>query len=214
MSDLAARRQEEKDRRRESILEATAAVASSIGIDALTLGQVARKARLSRALIYVYFADKQDLVLGLADRANQLLYHRFIKASARRRNGLERIRSMGRAYVVFAEEEPVYFEALSRFAAHEPEKLQQHSNLQRCISGGDQLHGLLIAALEAGMTDGSIRRDIGPPALVAVSLWAFMHGVIQLIATKRELLALRGVTGKQLVDQAIALTTHSLQASV
>ncbi len=40
-------------------------MATSVGWDAMTMDQVARKARLSRALVYVYFKDKMDLMFGI-----------------------------------------------------------------------------------------------------------------------------------------------------
>jgi len=58
MNYLAERRQEEKERRRAEILDAAEGVAASVGWDELTMDQVARRARLSRALLYVYFKDK------------------------------------------------------------------------------------------------------------------------------------------------------------
>jgi len=214
MNDIAARRQEEKDRRREDILDAAAAVADVVSIESMTMDQVARKARLSRALLYVYFHDKQDLVLGLADRAHHLLAKRLKAIRARRRPGLEQIRAMGKAYVNFAEQDPVYFAALACFAAHAPDNEAPDANLQRCIQSGDAVHGLMIQALEAGIKDGSISADIGNPYLVAVTLWGFMHGIIQLIATKAELFSLKGITQKQLVDSALLLATRSLEQSV
>jgi len=211
MNDLADRRQEEKDRRRDEILDAAAAVAEIVDMDALTMEQVARKARLSRALIYVYFRDKDDLLLGLADRAHELLSKRFAAICSRRKTGLEKILAMGRSYVAFADEQPVYFNALACFAAHVPEADDQQSNMHRCMESGDRLHGLTIEALNAGIKDGSIRPDIGPPALTAVTLWGFMHGIIQLIATKGEVLAKKGAGSKQLVDNALSMTTRALR---
>ena len=62
MNYVAQRRLEEKERRRAEILDASEAVAGVVGWDNMTMDQVARKARLSRALLYVYFNDKSDLM--------------------------------------------------------------------------------------------------------------------------------------------------------
>lgn len=211
MNHLAERRQEEKDRRREEILDAAAAMAAEHGMAAFTMDQVARKARLSRALLYVYFRDKEDLLLGLADRAHNLLHDRFASIRAKRQAGLKQIQAMGRAYVAFADESPVYFEALACFAAHEPDKNDKGSNAARCMEGGDRIHGLMIEALSAGIEDGSIRRDVGPLPLVAITLWGFTHGIIQIISTKGEALAHKGAGKKQLVENALAMATRALQ---
>lgn len=211
MSDLAARRQEEKDRRRDEILDAAVAVVAEHGMANFTMEQVARKARLSRALLYVYFKDRQDILMGLADRAHAMLHERFAALCARRVTGLKTVQSMGYAYVDFAHTEPEYFEALSNFAAHEPDKSDDRTNAARCLESGDRVHAVMIEALHKGIADGSIRSDAGPPALVAITLWGFMHGIIQLITTKGEMLATRGAASKQLVDHAVLMATRGLE---
>jgi len=50
MSYLAERREEEKERRRLEIIEAAESLYAEKGWDAVTMDQVARQARLSRAL--------------------------------------------------------------------------------------------------------------------------------------------------------------------
>lgn len=211
MSDLAARRQEEKDRRRDAILDAAVAVAAVHGMADFTMDQVARKARLSRALLYVYFKDKHDILLGLADRAHLMLHRRFAALCARRQAGLKIVQAMGRAYVEFAQNEPEYFDAISNFAAHQPGEEDRNTNAARCLESGDRILAVMLQALDKGIADGSIRADVGPPALVAITLWGFMHGIIQLITTKGEVLAARGAANKQLVDHAVLMATRGLE---
>ena len=76
MNDLVDRRNEEKERRRAEILDAAEVVAASEGWDDMTMDQVARRARLSRALLYVYFTDKTDLLFGVGERAMSILMQR------------------------------------------------------------------------------------------------------------------------------------------
>ena len=66
MSYIAERRQEEKDRRRIEIVEAAEDLYRELGWDAVTMDSVAKRARLSRALVYVYFKDKRDLHFAIA----------------------------------------------------------------------------------------------------------------------------------------------------
>jgi TetR/AcrR family transcriptional regulator len=206
------RRLEEKQRRRGEILDAATDVAGLHGIDSTTMDQVARKARLSRALLYVYFKDKTDLHFGLCERAMEQLYARFVEATGRHRSGLERLQAMGRAYVAFSQEFPVYFEVLARFEARDPEALRSDGNLLACVAAGDRVHQVLTASIEAGVVDGSIRADVGDSNTVAVALWGFMHGVIQLVATKSALIATRGTNPRQLMDQALALASIAVAA--
>lgn len=211
MSYVAERRQEEKDRRRSDILDAAEAVFAEVGSDKATMEQVARKARLSRALLYVYFKDKPDLLSAICVRALTELRRRFLAASARHKTGLDKISSLGKAYVAFAQEQPVYFETLARYEAEvrHPEGSGYEAS---CLRAGDAVHELMVEILDAGIRDGSIRRDLGDRRLTAITLWGFMHGIVQLINTKAKLLAHDGVTARQLVQHALELAGRALAA--
>ena len=83
MSYLAERREEEKERRRLEIIEAAERLYAGRGWDGLTMDQLAREARLSRALLYVYFKDRAELHLAIVARAFELLRQRFSEAAGR-----------------------------------------------------------------------------------------------------------------------------------
>src|SRR5882757_7455097 len=118
MSYIAERREEEKERRRAEILDAAEALYVKNGWDALTVDQVARRARLSRALVYVYFRDKEELLFAIGERAMRLLRDRFIEAVASHVSGVDKIEAIGRAYMGYAYEFPHYFDFCTRFQAH------------------------------------------------------------------------------------------------
>jgi len=210
MNYLVERRQEEKERRRADILDAAEAVAGEVGIHAMTMDQVARKARLSRALLYVYFQDKSDLLFGLCNRALDILQQRFLDAVARHKEGLAQVEACGRAYFAFAREFPVYEAALAAFEAHSLEQISQDGNVSACVLAGDRVHAVLIAAIERGMKDGSIREDAGPPPMISFTLWGFLHGVIQLATNKAAVLAHDGLSTNQLLDQALLMSLRSI----
>jgi hypothetical protein len=69
----------------------------------------------------------------------------------------------------------------------------------------------MTAAIRDGMADGSMRADIDAPDAVAIALWGFMHGVIQIASTRGALLARRNTDTLQLYDQAVLLTRKALQ---
>src|SRR5438477_9468840 len=106
MSYTSVGREEERERHRTEILLVADALYAKKGWEALTVDQVARSARLSRALVYVYFRDKQDLLFGIGERAIRLLLARFQSAAAGTALGLDRVEAIGRAYMGFAHEFP------------------------------------------------------------------------------------------------------------
>ncbi len=212
MSYIAERRLEEKERRRAEIVDAAEAAGREVGLDALTMDDVARRARLSRALLYVYFQDRSDLMFGLTERAMGMLHTRFLEAAERHRTGLEQVSAMGRAYVAFAQEFPVLFDAMARCELESPDPAQCSPSEQACMAGGDKLQAVLVTSIETGVRDGSIRADIGSPMLMSVTLWGFMHGIIQLTTSKAHALAHHGVAPKSLIDHAISMITRDLKA--
>jgi AcrR family transcriptional regulator len=211
MSYIAERRQEEKERRRAEILDAAEAVAAEVGWDAMTMDQVARKARLSRALLYVYFRDKTDLLFGLCERALATLTQRFAEAVARQKRGLDQLTAIGRAYVAFSQEFPVYFEVVARCELLSPEPDAQ-SNESAAMLKGDACRGLMVEVIKAGIGDGSIRPDVGDPNVVANVLWGFMHGVLQISASKASALMHAGVTIRNFVEHALLMATRAVEA--
>lgn len=212
MSYIAERRQEEKERRRGEILDAAEGVAADVGWDDLTMDQVARRARLSRALLYVYFKDKVDLLFGICERALATLAQRFEAAISRHKRGLDQMVAIGRAYIAFSQEFPVYFDVMARCELHTPDTQQMEANEQACLTKGDLARDLMVSVLEAGFRDGSISNELGDPKAIATVLWGFTHGVIQLAATKANLLAHDGIDTRRLLDLAVEMASRSIAA--
>ncbi len=173
------------------------------------MDQVARQARLSRALLYVYFKDKEDLHFAITERALDALRKRFERAAAEHSLGIDKVVAMGRAYSLFQQESPFQFDACSRFHAHQAHAGQP--NELACQAGGDAVMGVMIDALQRGIRDGSIRPDIGDPLKVVFMLWAFSHGLIQIATNKSQEIASRGIEVGELMEDGRAMLRYLLE---
>lgn len=212
MSYITERRQEERDRRRAEIVDAAEALYAEVGWDAVTMDQVARRARLSRALVYVYFRDKTDLLFALVERSLDTLRAWFEAAREGKARGIDEVEAIGRAYVAFSRELPHYFDACARYQAHAPGDGSIQPNEVACRQAGHRAHETMVAALNRGVADGSIRADIGNPYVTALSLWAFSYGVIQIAATKGGQISHEGIAVQEFIDHAYDLALRSLRA--
>ncbi|HXV40738.1 MAG TPA: helix-turn-helix domain-containing protein [Steroidobacteraceae bacterium] len=210
MSYIALRREEEKERRRAEIVDAAEQLYAEVGWDAVTMENVAKTARLSRALIYVYFRDKSDLLHAITERALLELRERFVAAAARHPLGLDKVQAIGRAYVLFQQEKPYSFDACSRFHAHQA--ANDEPTEAACAAAGDAVIGVIVQALVEGQADGSIRKDIGNPAQVCVMLWAFTHGLIQVGNNKKQEIARLGIEVSQLMEGSFGMLRYLLAA--
>ena len=201
MSYITERRIEEKERRRNEILDAAEAWYAKEGWDTVTMDQVARGARLSRALVYVYFRDKEELLFGIGERAMKELRNRFVTASADQDLGIDKVQAIGRAYMTYANDLPHYFDACSRFNQHS-DAADKGTTAGDCGMAGDLVIAEVVKAIEVGKHDRSMRADVGDSMLLALSLWAFTHGVIQIAMSKGDDIARLGIDSPQLVDYA------------
>lgn len=210
MSYIAARRQEEKDRRRSEIVDAAEDLYRELGWDAVTMDSVAKRARLSRALVYVYFKDKTDLHFAIAIRALEMLQQRFVESNERARTGADKIQALARVYTAYGQEFPHYFDACARIELHTPSSGERTVQENLCHKACKLPHEVVVAALRAGQQDGTIRKDLGDLEVLARVLWGFNHGLIQIAMTKADMLAQDGISVQQLTQQAISLIMFSL----
>jgi AcrR family transcriptional regulator len=209
MNYIAERREEEKERRRVEIVDAAERLYAEKGWDAVTMDQVAKTARLSRALLYVYFRDKDELLFGIGERAMSVLKARFEAARAAHALGIDQVTAIGRAYMAYAVDFPHYFDFCMRFQAHSitPEP---GTTEDRCALAGDDAIGTVVQAIHAGIADGSIRKDVGDPMHLAISLWGFTHGATQLATAKAKELEFHGIVVPQFTEYVFRFLRESM----
>jgi len=209
MSYVAVRREEEKERRRAEMVDAAEELYSQVGWDAVTMDRVAKKTRLSRALLYVYFRDKNDLLHAITERSLVELRNRFVAAAGQHAKGIDQVQAIGRAYVLFQQEKPYRFDACTRFHAHQAEGYPAED---ACAAAGDAVIRVIVEALVKGQSDGTIRKDLGSPVQVCIMLWAFTHGLIQIAANKTVEIARQGVDIPQLMEGSFGMLRYMLAA--
>lgn len=205
------RRQEEKERRREEIIDAAERVIAAKGFELAKMEEIARDARVSRALVYTYFKDKTDLYFAICERVLSLLRQRFEAAAATQARGIDQVMAIGRSYIEFAAESPFRFAALARFEGHPLAATAPGSTEHDVLCMGRSVHEVTVKCLLAGMADGSIRKDIGDPMLAAITLWGLTHGVIQLAQTKASLITDEGFGLDQFLQYSMEFGLRSLR---
>lgn len=213
-SGPADRRAEENERRRMEILNAAEAVAKISGWEALTMIEVARQARVSRALVYLHFQDKSDLQLGVAERAVRTLSRRLSEVGAREARGINQLLAMVRA-------------GLATDRATATQVLVAHRRLRVPKTGAGRTYTAYLAAvascidsiagaLESGHADRSIEVDVGSRELVAALLWEFICGALRLKALGQHAESDLDELAAQLVDRCVGrgMTTADAAGNV
>lgn len=203
----------ERERRRAAILAAAIELFAERGMDNVNFGDIARKARLSRPLVYFYFPDLEKLVFETLIIAAERLHRHFMAALHPSDCGLDQIMAIGRAYVSFSQDEPALFEILAHKESNQMQKGSTEPIAEDCQRHYDAIMSLLVAALQKGIRDGSIRKDVGDTGKVAICLWGLTHGLIQLASNQMDTLETNlGASFKDLPAFGLDLISRSLRA--
>ena len=207
------RRAEERERRRHEIIHAALDEFLESGYDATTMAAVARRARLSKGLLYHNVRAKDDLVMAITLDGLEHLRAEFRTVADKAKTGLEKTIAVGLAYLGFTEKFPLHFEAMDRFDAKEIDTQQGEAFERECVKASSAVHSVVIESIQIGIHDGSIRSNVGDPAMTAILLWSFLHGVQQVVRKKGSMLEEGyGFDRAAVEEQAISFCQRNLAA--
>ncbi len=103
------------DDRREALLEVTKALVLERGTAAITMGAVAERAEVTRALVYKHFANSEELLASLYRRESKRLDRAMSDVVTAAPAGFEaKLRALVRAALAASEEHGVFFTRCAR----------------------------------------------------------------------------------------------------
>jgi AcrR family transcriptional regulator len=180
---ITERKEREKQRRQNDIIDAAEQVFFSKGFALATMDDVAEEAELSKGTLYLYFQNKQDLYFAINSRGLNILETMFREARKKHKTGIDQVMAIGRAYVRFAREYRNYYEAM---AYYDLKEVDFESSFGKCCHDiGHNTIGLLIEAIQTGIDDRTIDKSLDP-VKTAIMLWGYSTGLIQLLSTQGE----------------------------
>ncbi|HDQ70655.1 MAG TPA: TetR/AcrR family transcriptional regulator [Chloroflexi bacterium] len=206
-----ARRKREKEKRRQSILQAAHDVFFEKGFGA-TVDDVADLAEVSKGTVYLYFESKETILALLLLRGLQELVATLERAYDVHAPILaeERLRRLSRVYLQFFEEEPTYFRLLMATDRGKFQESVEPEIYERVLAVSGEGLEWVVRAVQQGVDDGVFGCDDVRAA--ASILWATMNGVLELMdhPLRREMV---GVERKALYQAALETIIRGFQAS-
>ena len=172
------RREREKEELRDKIVEAARDILSERGLEGFSMREIARRIEYSPATIYLYFANKEDLLRAVVGEGMRRLSEviRSEMEAAGPVTAAERYRASGRGYVRFALENTAYFHVIFDLpgVAHMEED---------CPSLGEAMDQLaferVVGVLGEACREGSYRADLDVEQAAVIG-WATLHGLLSL----------------------------------
>jgi len=90
---------------REAILDRAVDLASTDGLEGLTIGRLAGELKMSKSGLFAHFGSKEELQLATVKAATERFVAEVIEPSTDVPHGLERLRSYSDRYLAFLEQE-------------------------------------------------------------------------------------------------------------
>ncbi|MBN1178193.1 MAG: helix-turn-helix transcriptional regulator [Anaerolineae bacterium] len=177
-----ARREREKQRRRDSILAAAQAVFLEEGFYRATVDSVAERAEVSKGTVYLYFDSKETLLAALLLEGLDALIEALEAAYAPAQDYAadERLRRLSAAYFQFFHDEPHYFRFLMAMDRGRFRDSVAPDMYQEVLKASLEGLSWVVKAVEQGVTSGLfVCCDVNQ---AAATLWATLNGVLELMA--------------------------------
>ncbi len=206
------RREREKARRREDILQAAREVFFRNGFGRATVDDIAAQAEVSKGTVYLYFESKEAILAHLVLEGLEILSDELETAYAPQKDlaADERVRRLARAYLKFSKNHPQYLRLLmafdhGQFRQRVPAPLYEEIS-QRSLASLYWVE----QAFEQGRMSGQF--VIADSRRAAGVLWASLNGVLFLLdhPLRQEIL---GVSLEALFDSTLELLLRGFAAS-
>ena len=167
-----------------NILDAAKELFQVNGVLRTTVDEIARTADCSKATIYVYFQNKDDIY-----------YHIVLEYMTVLRDGVKDCFSGAtdyeRAYfslcdmlVQFEKNYPLYFECILGNISVEQKKMEELPVLKSIFDVGEEINAIVCQFLERAKMDGFIRVDVQPLQATFV-MWSSICSLISLYSNKQ-----------------------------
>jgi AcrR family transcriptional regulator len=155
-----------RENQRERILDAAQRLFNRDGIDQVSISAIAHQARITRATLYGYFPDKQEIAWAIFKRTieNWRIDTDMLSTDG---TGYQRIERLLKSLAGGLESQPESLRFIVEFNtlyAREGNPARVRSTIEQARSDG---YSLLTQMIHEGIQDGSLRPDLDPILLSA-----------------------------------------------
>ena len=207
---MGRRKKEPRSVHRENIVSAASALFMEKGISATSMDDIAKAAGYSKATLYVYFENKEEIVGILALNSMKKLYDYISSALIQHETTKARYDFICRGLVQYQEEFPFYFKMVLDKINIDFESKKYLPEERETYQIGEEINEKIKNFLLSGMEKGDLRNDLDiMPAIF--NFWGMLSGIIQLAANKEEYIKKSmGLSKIKFLEYGFSLVYHSI----
>lgn len=209
---MGRRKKEPRSVHRENIVSAASVLFMERGIAATSMDDIAKAAGYSKATLYVYFENKEEIVGILVLNSMKKLYDYISSALIQHETTKARYDFICRGLVQYQEEFPFYFKMVLDKINIDFESKEYLPEEKETYQIGEEINEKIKNFLLSGMKKGDLRGDLDiMPAIF--NFWGMLSGIIQLAANKEEYIKKSmGLSKKEFLEYGFSLVYHSIAA--
>jgi len=176
---IIERKEREREEMRDLILMAAQKLFLENGYEKTSIRGIADAIEYSPATIYLYYKDKNELLLALHVLSFQKMMQEF-SVVASIADPFERLVALGRQYIKFAIENPELYDLMFIMQAPMEALACKDEMWEDGLKSFDYLRLIVQECIEAGIFKS--HRNVDDASL---TIWSFMHGLITIYLKKR-----------------------------
>ena len=207
---MGRRKKEPRSVHRENIMSAASALFMERGISATSMDDIAKAAGYSKATLYVYFENKEEIVGILVLNSMKKLDGYISSALIQHETTKARYDFICRGLVQYQEEFPFYFKMVLDKINIDFESKDYLPEEKKTYQIGEEINEKIKNFLLSGMEKGDLRSDLDiMPAIF--NFWGMLSGIIQLAANKEEYIKKSmGLSKIKFLEYGFSLVYHSI----
>ncbi len=185
---MARRKKEDPEIHQNRIADAAGRMFLEKGIRNTTMDEVARAAGYSKATLYVYFKNKEEIAAFLTWKSMKQFKESLSEAVSREASYKDRFIAAGVALYNYAMQYPEYNQILLS-----PIVISRDTSADDCYSrtyrAGEEINEILLSCMDEARKNGALQ-DREYTVTEIFHLWGMIAGLVQIAQQKRDYLLL------------------------
>lgn len=180
---MARRKKEPQNVHRKNIATVAEQLFLKKGIENTSMNDIAKEAGYSKATLYVYFKNKEELVGMLVLESMKKLYEYISIALKQGQDTRQRFYKICYAMLQYQEEFPFYFQLVLETINIDFDSETFLPEEKETFIIGERINQLLTDFLQEGILCGEIRPEIELLSTI-LTFWGMIHGLLEFTANK------------------------------
>lgn len=207
---MGRRKKEPRSVHRENIASSASALFMEKGIAATSMDDIAKAAGYSKATLYVYFENKEEIISILVLESMKKLHHYISSALIKQETTKARYDFICSGLVQYQEEFPFYFKMVLDKINIDFDINNDLPEEMETYQVGEEINEKIKKFLISGIEKGDLRDDLDIMPTI-FNFWGMLSGMIQLAANKEEYIKdLMGLSKKQFLQYGFSMLYCSI----